>query len=78
MYEQRFDRYSYHPMMDFGAEALTTGRKTAPLRLKPVARFLGLSGLGGGLGYMAVGGPVGILGGILLGMVADEVLERVR
>ncbi len=43
---------------------------------KPLKRLLGFSGAGGLAGAFLVGGPLGVVGGVLLGAVADEVYER--
>jgi hypothetical protein len=44
--------------------------------VKPLSRLLALGGAGSLAGAFLVGGPIGIVGGLLLGGFADEVYSR--
>ena len=90
MYERYFALRSPHPMHDFGHDytprfghdyVARFGEEEPSLlglRRKPVVRLAVLGGVGGLLGRLAFGGPLGLVGGVVLGVVADEVLARVQ
>jgi hypothetical protein len=46
------------------------------LNPRPLFRLVAASGLGGVAGHFIVGGPLGIVGGILLGALGEEVYAR--
>jgi hypothetical protein len=47
------------------------------MNIKPLSRLLGFAAVGGAIGAFAIGGPVAIIGGLLLGGLAEEVYARV-
>jgi hypothetical protein len=68
---------------DFGAAHAARGMKKkrsggGPSKGSAVARLVALAGAGGAIGHFAIGGPLAVLGGVVLGGVVDEVVARVQ
>jgi hypothetical protein len=91
MYENRFARYSPHPMYDYGEEPETVTthvtkhhdpvvvlRRRQGKTRRPLASLVVLSGAGAVAGKMLLGGPLAVVGGALLGALVEEAWSRLR